>query len=43
MARLPVVGETNWGPTLSEFLRVSHNEDGTLKNHHRRSGLWCGG
>lgn len=31
MARLPVVGETNWGPTLSEFLRVSHNEDGTLK------------
>ena len=33
MARLPVSGgDTNtWGDVLNDFLRVEHNEDGTLK------------
>lgn len=33
MARLPIDGadEGNWGQILNEFLRVEHNEDGTLK------------
>ena len=31
MARLPKDGESNWGKTLNEFLRVAHNEDGTLQ------------
>ncbi|MFZ1250549.1 MAG: hypothetical protein WAR37_03850 [Candidatus Microsaccharimonas sp.] len=33
MARLPIDGadEGNWGKILNEFLRVEHNEDGTLK------------
>lgn len=33
MARLPVPGDDigSWGGILNEFLRVSHNEDGTLK------------
>ena len=32
MPQLPQDGETNWGQTLNEFLRVAHNEDGTLKS-----------
>jgi hypothetical protein len=34
MARLPNPGgdSGNWGSLLNTFLRVSHNEDGTLKN-----------
>lgn len=31
MARLPVVGEENWGGILNEYLLVSHEEDGTLR------------
>lgn len=33
MARLPIPGEDNqtWGDILNDFLRVEHNEDGTLK------------
>jgi len=33
VARLPVQGSDigNWGEVLNEFLRVEHNEDGTLK------------
>lgn len=32
--RLPQVGsdDNSWGDVLNEFLRVAHNEDGTLKN-----------
>ena len=32
--RLPTPGgdEDNWGNILNEFLRISHNEDGTIKN-----------
>lgn len=34
MARLPAVGgdDGSWGTLLNEFLQVSHNDDGTLKN-----------
>lgn len=34
MARLPSVGgdDGNWGTILNQFLQVSHNSDGTLKN-----------
>ncbi len=34
MARLPTVGSDNgnWGTVLNEFLGVSHNSDGTIKN-----------
>lgn len=34
MARLPTVGgdDGNWGTLLNQFLQVSHNTDGTLKN-----------
>lgn len=34
MARLPVVGSdlNTWGAVLNEFLRVAHNDDGTLKD-----------
>ena len=31
MARLPTIGETNWGSILNEFLNQSHNTDGSLK------------
>ena len=33
MAQLPQVGgdENTWGQVLNEFLEVSHNDDGTLK------------
>lgn len=33
MARLPAVGAdaNQWGEILNDFLRVAHNEDGTLK------------
>lgn len=32
MARLPVIGAdaNDWGVLLNDFLRVAHNEDGTL-------------
>ncbi len=33
MARLPNPGETNWGDVLNEYLRVSHEDDGTLKHN----------
>ena len=29
MARLPKIGEENWGEVLNEYLLVSHNADGT--------------
>lgn len=32
MTKLPNVGDTGWGDTLNEFLRVGHNEDGTPKS-----------
>lgn len=34
MARLPQVGsdDNTWGGLLNEFLEVSHNDDGTIKN-----------
>lgn len=34
MARLPQVGsdDNSWGGVLNEFLEVSHNADGTIKN-----------
>jgi hypothetical protein len=33
MSRLPIVGEDNntWGTVLNEYLKVSHNTDGTQK------------
>lgn len=31
MARLPKLGENEWGEVLNDFLRQSHNDDGTLK------------
>jgi len=31
MARLPIVGEDNWGDILNEYLLVSHIEDGTVR------------
>ena len=40
MARLPVPGGDNnsWGDVLNEFLRVGHNEDGTLKGSGSLAG-----
>ena len=34
MARLPTVGQDNntWGTVLNEYLEVSHNTDGTVKD-----------
>lgn len=34
MARLPQVGsdDNTWGEVLNEFLEVSHNADGTIKD-----------
>jgi hypothetical protein len=34
MTRLPQVGadDNNWGNVLNDYLSVSHNDDGTLKN-----------
>jgi len=34
MAQLPTVGgdDNTWGTVLNEFLEVSHNADGTIKN-----------
>jgi len=36
MSRLPTVGGDNnsWGTVLNEFLEVSHNSDGTLKEEY---------
>lgn len=35
MARLPIPGadDDNWGEILNEYLLVSHNEDGTVRNN----------
>ena len=40
MARLPVPGSDNytWGEILNAYLRVEHNEDGTLKSSGTLSG-----
>lgn len=32
MARLPIVGEQNWGDVLNDYLLQSHNTDGTMRN-----------
>src|SRR4051812_34255806 len=32
MARLPVMGEEDWGGVLNEFLLVAHDPDGKLKD-----------
>jgi hypothetical protein len=36
---LPTVGQSNWGTTLNNFLLVSHNNDGSIKNTTGSGGI----
>ncbi|HEX7963201.1 MAG TPA: glycosyl hydrolase family 28-related protein [Candidatus Saccharimonadales bacterium] len=42
MSRLPTPGgdNNNWGSILNEFLRVAHNEDGSLRSGITARGVW---